>query len=159
MKRTRIKRSGKPMNRNTKNAKAFASGKVKKKSHPDKVKADALWSKYIRARDKDTCQYCGAVKGGISPSGNLIVVQAHHIITRESYRIRHDPENGITLCKGCHKFQAHGTGQVDFNDFIQTKWLGEKRWEALKQTHLIKTGKADYKLAIIYLQQLIKELV
>ena len=55
-----------------------------------------LWRKFVFNRDNYTCQRCGDNKGG-----NL---NAHHIINyMESEDLRIDLDNGITLCKSCHK--------------------------------------------------------
>lgn len=57
-----------------------------------------LWRKTIFERDKYTCQSCGA-KGQI---------EAHHIKEWAKYpMLRYDLDNGITLCKNCHK-KTHG---------------------------------------------------
>lgn len=54
------------------------------------------WRKYIYERDNYTCQCCGDNKGG-----NL---RAHHKKNYSSNKkLRTDINNGITLCKKCHK--------------------------------------------------------
>lgn len=50
----------------------------------------------VRKRDKNKCQLCGSKK--------RFSLQVHHI-QRFSDNIagRYDPDNGILLCKDCHK--------------------------------------------------------
>jgi 5-methylcytosine-specific restriction endonuclease McrA len=55
-----------------------------------------LWREAVFARDKWTCQDCGDKKGG-----NL---EAHHIKSFAEFpELRFAIDNGITLCKDCHK--------------------------------------------------------
>ena len=54
------------------------------------------WRKAVFERDNYTCQLCGDNKGG-----NL---RAHHIEKFNQYpNKRFDVDNGLTLCKDCHK--------------------------------------------------------
>lgn len=56
----------------------------------------SLWRTSVFTRDKFTCKCCGDKTGG-----NLI---AHHILNySEHRRLALDTNNGITLCKSCHK--------------------------------------------------------
>lgn len=55
----------------------------------------AQWRKKVFERDGYTCQMCG-VKGG--------VLNAHHIKKYSEFpNLRYDLDNGVTLCKGCHR--------------------------------------------------------
>ena len=61
------------------------------------------WKKAVFDRDNDTCQKCGI-------SENLV---AHHIFPWRLFpALRFEVENGITLCKGCHKYyhSIYGNG-------------------------------------------------
>lgn len=66
-------------------------------------KADALWSKCVRARDK-RCVLCGSDSA----------LQAHHwILTRnQSSKYKFDLRNGVTLCYGCHIHGVHKNPSV-----------------------------------------------
>lgn len=57
-----------------------------------------LWREAVYARDRYTCQQCGA-KGEI---------QAHHIKSWEKHpKLRFEVANGVTLCQTCHE-NIHG---------------------------------------------------
>ena len=61
------------------------------------------WRKEVLERDKYTCQMCG------SPNSNIV---HHKIRFRDCYdneNVVHDVNNGICLCKRCHKM-VHGGG-------------------------------------------------
>lgn len=58
------------------------------------------WRKSVFERDNYTCRFCGY----ISIKGKYIPIQAHHIKSFSKYpEFRFDLDNGITLCKNCHK--------------------------------------------------------
>jgi len=54
------------------------------------------WSLSVFKRDNFICQSCGYINGGI--------LEAHHIRSFAKYpNLRYILDNGITLCKKCHK--------------------------------------------------------
>lgn len=56
------------------------------------------WRKSVYTRDNYACQVCDT-------RGCRLV--AHHILPYAKYpEYRHEPENGITLCRPCHRFAA-----------------------------------------------------
>ena len=132
----------KPINRVSKSPKRQAE-----------IEADDLWRDCIRKRDDMTCQYCGkkAVEGGSN-----VVIQAHHITTRANKKVRHSLDNGILLCRGCHKFQAHGNPE-NFRDFLINR-MGQESFDALKLRSNIARGKYDPKMNVIALRELLREL-
>ena len=51
----------------------------------------------VLKRDKFTCQMC-------NKRGKRVRLNVHHIMKWSSAStLRYDTDNGITLCKGCHK--------------------------------------------------------
>lgn len=59
------------------------------------------WRDKVYKRDNWTCQKCGAR----SKKNKKVAIEAHHIKSWSEYpELRLDIDNGITLCKSCHKF-------------------------------------------------------
>ena len=85
-------------------------------------KADIEWAKKVKERDHFTCQRCGARHQGQG-------MHAAHIVSRRHRNTRHDLENGITCCFGCHMFlHQHPEEAIEF--FMG--WLGADKYEALR---------------------------
>jgi hypothetical protein len=62
------------------------------------VKQHNKWRNSVMSRDKYTCKRCG-YKGSRKKD-----IQAHHIKTFANYpTLRYEVNNGITLCKKCHR--------------------------------------------------------
>lgn len=58
------------------------------------------WRKEVFERDDYTCQDCGAKNG----NGETVYLVAHHIKRWSDYpELRWDVDNGMTLCRECHK--------------------------------------------------------
>jgi len=57
-----------------------------------------LWS--LRVRSKKQCELCGKL-------GEVKDFDAHHIIRKTHEATRYDLNNGVCLCKGCHRFKVH----------------------------------------------------
>lgn len=73
------------------------------------------WKKKVKERDNYTCQKCGAA---LDPRR----ADAHHLLPQWFMPERaFDENNGITLCKKCHK-QLHGVGgTIKDNDYEEDK--------------------------------------
>ena len=108
-----------------------------------KKAADALWSKYIRLRDRDTCQRCRR-------PGN----QPHHIFSRRHLGTRYDPENGVTLCFYCHHVIAHSDYET-IREF-HVKRMGLEAYQNLRLRAYALT-KPDFQMAILALKIFIHE--
>ena len=96
------------------------SGFKRKKSHKKLGKSktpraklisacDDMWSKLVKIRDS-YCPWC-TKKGKHRKSRS-----AHHIFSRRYMVTRHDLDNGIGLCGGCH-MDAHQYPE-EFRDFM-----------------------------------------
>ena len=110
--------------------------KVKIK-HKSKLKiCDELWSKVIKQRADGKCERCGKNK----------YVQAHHIIPRTCYSLRHDKMNGIALCRACHLYWAH----KDALDFAN--WIKHFRDLGYLESRRHSQTKNDYESIRIYLE-------
>ena len=103
-----------------KNGKNSTKRTRKPKKRSLRTKADTLFSKYIRGRDKK-CQRCG----------KTTQLQAAHIYSRSILSTRYDYDNALTLCAGCHLYWAH-KNPIDFTEFVR-EYLGEERYNSLKE--------------------------
>jgi len=72
------------------------------------------WRSKVFERDNWTCQTCGAR----SQVGEPVYLEAHHIKLWIKYpELRYKIDNGITLCRKCHKL-IHKKGRNNFNNLI-----------------------------------------
>jgi hypothetical protein len=85
---------------------------------------DALWSKIIRLRANNKCEYCG---------DGTKQLHAHHLFSRNNLNTRWTFENGMCLCASHHRFgnfSAH-MAPLEFSDWIKEK-IGMEMYELLK---------------------------
>lgn len=73
------------------------------------------WRKAVHRKCNYTCKKCGQFKGEL---------QAHHIKAYRYKATRYDVDNGVTLCKSCHKtfHSKYGTikfSPLDFKEFLK----------------------------------------
>ena len=85
-------------------------------------KLDREWSDAVRERDGHVCQRCGRTEH----------LNAHHIFTKKAHpSVRHDLENGVCLCAGCHLWWAHQEA-LEVAEFI-LKRMGKRGLDALRR--------------------------
>lgn len=66
------------------------------------------WREAIYARDGYACQDCGRVRR----PGDRVILEAHHIKPYAEFpELAFDLDNGITLCRECHRQGRHGVGR------------------------------------------------
>lgn len=124
--------------------------KKKKISRKKLVKAlDTLWSLVVRTRD-GRCVKCGKTTD----------LQAHHyIIGRRSLATRFLPDNGVTLCQGCHFLIHHLHGTVRANraalDFLNI-CINSQAQSNIEL--VLATGRQSIKLSISDLEEIKNEL-
>lgn len=67
------------------------------------------WRRQVFARDNYTCQKCNSR----SQKGCNVYLEAHHIKSWAKYpELRYDLNNGLTLCKDCHKLTDNYKGKT-----------------------------------------------
>jgi len=86
--------------------------------------ADALFSDWIRERDKWTCQRCWMTY--VPPTNAL---HCAHMFSRGKRRTRFDPDNACALCYGCHRWlDTH----ADLKREFFTLRLGQRAFDLLE---------------------------
>ena len=76
--------------------------------------------KKVLKRDNYTCQCCGNKSG----NGHRVELNAHHIFNfADNVDKRYDIDNGICLCKKCHRdyhniYGYRNTTQIQLDEFI-----------------------------------------
>ena len=113
-------------------------------------KTDTLFSKLIRQRDNYTCQRCRKEY----PDGGRGLHTSHYW-GRSRENTRHDTENCIALCFGCHQLWGHGDGRDEYSSFMR-KRLGDKGFDLL-MVRAYTYKKRDDKLDEIVIIELLKE--
>lgn len=87
---------------------------------------DDLFSKYIRKRDGNVCQFCGK-EAGVGGLG------AAHCFSRARKATRWLPDNAVAACSWCHIF---GPNAIDKNQRLKERWfrkrLGKVKFELLR---------------------------
>lgn len=80
-------------------------------------KLDEAWSKLVKLRAGNMCEYC-------LKTSNL---NSHHIFSRSKRSTRWDVLNGVCLCVGHHTFSSNFSAHKTPSEFHI--WLVEKRGE------------------------------
>lgn len=77
------------------------------------------WRMFVFSRDDFTCRVCG------ERGGNL---EAHHLEGyADNVAARLDPENGVTMCKACHREFHKSKGYGHNTKFQYEEWVREYR--------------------------------
>jgi hypothetical protein len=86
-----------------------------------KRKAYRIWSEAVRLIHNNTCELCGAVSGKTKENGKPVILNAHHIVTRDNPVLRFDIRNGCCLCQYCHKYSRTGAhrGTIVFSEWLR----------------------------------------
>ncbi len=92
-----------------------------KKKLPALYALDIMFSKYIRKRAEQKCEYCGK---------SDVVLNCHHgVVHRRYMNTRFEPDNACSVCVSCHYYLS------DFPN-INSEWfkkrLGTERVEQLQ---------------------------
>ncbi len=93
--------------------------KLKKLAKRERNRQDKEWKLLVRNRDENKCVICGRSD----------ILHIHHLVAREIKELRHDIDNGITLCPNHHKFSLQISPHR--NPFIFFNWMNEHRKEQL----------------------------
>lgn len=117
--------------------------------------ADAIFSKYVRLRDK-RCVRCGSPGRPDKNGLPIIGLQCSHYFGRGKELTRFLPENADSLCMGCHRYWET-TDREDYRNF-KLKQLGKKKFDALVATANLYCKK-DRKLAYIFAKKLFDKLL
>lgn len=67
---------------------------LKKMAKRERNKKDKEWALAVKERDGFKCVICGSTK----------LLNAHHLIGREVLSMRHQVDNGVSLCPSHHKY-------------------------------------------------------
>ena len=87
--------------------------------------ADRRFSKMVRERARYCCQRCKC-QHATNSSG----LHCAHIFSRRAKATRHDPDNALALCYGCHSW-AH-RHEPEFRAWVREEILGPERFDALE---------------------------
>lgn len=101
----------------------------KKSKKSIKNALDKQWAEEVKIRAGYRCEFCK----------KTTYLNSHHIFSRKNLSVRHDAENGVCLCAGCHMlsstFSAHQT-PVEFVEWIKNyrgiEWYDRLRSKANK---------------------------
>lgn len=125
LKRTPIKRSGKP---------------IRKRSKKNSIVPvlDGLVRTLIIARDGGCCVKCGGDN----------VLQAAHILPKSHYpRLRYELWNVLTMCKRCHIFWAH-KDPIGFIEWLDLKYPGRRQELLIMQATARKLDLKELRIAL-----------
>lgn len=101
---------------------------------PEEQNADRWAAEFVKARAGYTCQNCGKECRRRKFSyldRPCEIMEWAHIVARDSFATRWDPDNAFCLCTDCHR---HFTGHpIEFREFAISTLGQEKYSEVLKK--------------------------
>lgn len=114
---------------------------------------DVAFSEYIRLRADWKCQTCDTYY----PPERRQGLHCSHIFSRRHQGTRHDPDNAIAQCFGCH--QRYGSDPVIFTEWAMSH-LGPDRFQRLRIRAMTNTKftKADKAMIHADIKKKIQEL-
>ncbi len=118
-------------------------------------RADALFSEWVRLRDRWTCQRCGW-RADPRVSDQKARLHCSHFKSRANRRVRWEPDNAAAMCVACHD---HLGKNPDAHYALWVKRLGEAgmaRLQVLAETR--RTIKTDEKMERIRWTQALRDL-
>lgn len=111
-------------------------------------KADRLWAEVVKLRAGNKCEYCGKTAG----------LNSHHIFSRSNASVRHDLDNGISLCIAHHTFSSTFSAHKAPAEFMA--WIEEQRgaeWLLELRKKAKSVSKPNYELIVVGLQEIKKQ--
>lgn len=116
-------------------------------------KADAVFSQFIRLRDK-RCRRCGSWVR-FNEKGLPVSHTNSHYYTRGKETTRFEPNNCDTLCFPCHRLWG-GDHRADYTAF-KKKQLGEDAFKRMDvQAHMSVSGFKDRAMSYIIAKKLLE---
>lgn len=108
---------------------------------------DTLFSVYIRRKAGWKCERCGNMPDRRG-------LHCHHFHRRRKQSTRFDPDNGVSLCLGCHQYFGENK---DHEEAFMIAKLGEERFDMLQARAMIKC-KPDRSAIKLWLKQQLEDL-
>ncbi len=118
---------------------------------------DALWTECVKERSKYQSELSG-VKG--IKAGGLSIIAAHHILGKNTNRLRYSLSNGICLINGKeHIYGVHNTNPAIASEYFDriVSSIGDKRYKKIRMLQKAKVGSSDLGLIKYYLTKKLKE--
>lgn len=108
-------------------------------------KLDIAWSKLVKLKAENKCEYCG----------KTTYLNSHHIYSRSKRSVRWNENNGICLCVGHHTFSSTFSAHKTPLEFI--RWLDKCKGKKFMDNLMIKANSIS-KLHTFEKEILLKEL-
>jgi hypothetical protein len=105
---------------------------------------DILFSNFIRMRAGWSCERCGSMPARQG-------LHCHHFIRRRNQNTRYDPDNGVSLCLGCHQYLSENR---DEEEIFMIRKLGQQGVDLLRSRS--RQIKPDKELIRLYLREQIR---